>query len=781
MCKSEKDIPIWLDIKTEYIDENFEKVLNYLANGNKNDAFYRTTVELLGKRVDEYQKALRQRPVNFSESSNYDIQRIKFETRLIAASIMVDREPDSTRRKILYMLFLHSLSLIVPIELSGDLLELMISNIIYKDEPRLLFGWEDILNFEPQILAHKIINGDVFPNPTFADISFEGKGNLIIHEGSLCIAAMSQENLKLKSTQLTTSFNVIDDRLRLLTTKNAKLKQSDENDIESLEKYIKEFILEQSKVMKPKEKLKKTYSNGDALYMVVTACTFGKVLVRSVDPEFETVEGSLDFSNQIYPTYYADDFYKSLSVGQTIDATMTDYRKSLFSLKEGFTAHMIENVAVPYFEDDTKLLARVMKANEDSRGIMMLDWFTQDGLPIHTLYDDSYSPGDFGYIKIVSISEGKFYGFVMGEIVGRTLESFDYVQAKKMAIKGFDFPEDEDDVTTAISLLDPQSIHTLLDMMIRYQKTISKPTERFKVLCMTKSVAALVGASDYQDYIGFDMDYLKQLVLFAKGDVERMEMLHPEGKTAELDIVKQRCDIVRILQAYDDKNSSGLLESIIGDNSDESLTKIARLIRSCNIMGDVLPAATKNIIKREIARCLSLETEDEMDLDDENGIYLGIEDQHQEFKTSFVYPPDNDMQPNSSIQEKNIFKALCGFLNTEDGGTLYIGITDLGYVWGVENDMRYLNMSEMDTYTRFIQDRALSQFGGVDIIKHFIIKPVYDNRVVAIRVEPYEDGIVELNGKAYIRINNETREMNDKLRKLIREKKNAAREKTCSR
>ena len=46
--------------------------------------------------------------------------------------------------------------------------------------------------------------------------------------------------------------------------------------------------------------------------------------------------------------------------------------------------------------------------------------------------------------------------------------------------------------------------------------------------------------------------------------------------------------------------------------------------------------------------------------------------------------------------------------------------------------------------------------------------------MIAIRVEPYEDGVVELNGIAYIRINNETREMNAKLKRQIKEKKMAA-------
>ena len=53
---SQSQIPLWLDIKTEYIDENFEKVLDYLHKGTvakeTQDSFYSKTLELLSKRVD---------------------------------------------------------------------------------------------------------------------------------------------------------------------------------------------------------------------------------------------------------------------------------------------------------------------------------------------------------------------------------------------------------------------------------------------------------------------------------------------------------------------------------------------------------------------------------------------------------------------------------------------------------------------------------------------------------------------------------------------------------
>ena len=45
--------PLWLDLRTEYIDDNFEKVVEYLRNADKNDSFYKKTKELFEQRIEQ--------------------------------------------------------------------------------------------------------------------------------------------------------------------------------------------------------------------------------------------------------------------------------------------------------------------------------------------------------------------------------------------------------------------------------------------------------------------------------------------------------------------------------------------------------------------------------------------------------------------------------------------------------------------------------------------------------------------------------------------------------
>lgn len=76
--------------------------------------------------------------------------------------------------------------------------------------------------------------------------------------------------------------------------------------------------------------------------------------------------------------------------------------------------------------------------------------------------------------------------------------------------------------------------------------------------------------------------------------------------------------------------------------------------------------------------------------------YFGQEDDKQEFKSSIVYPA-GDTVANIDKQLATICRTIAGFMN-KDGGTLYIGVSDNGYVYGIENDYCHLNDGE-DTRT----------------------------------------------------------------------------------
>lgn len=91
---------------------------------------------------------------------------------------------------------------------------------------------------------------------------------------------------------------------------------------------------------------------------------------------------------------------------------------------------------------------------------------------------------------------------------------------------------------------------------------------------------------------------------------------------------------------------------------------------------------------------------------------FGIETQEMEFKSSIIYPAGNHMQPYPQEQRAVIMQTICGFLNSNKGGTLYIGVNKDGGACGVEDDLKYLKTDE-DGYGRYLHSMINEDMGQI--------------------------------------------------------------------
>ena len=127
----------------------------------------------------------------------------------------------------------------------------------------------------------------------------------------------------------------------------------------------------------------------------------------------------------------------------------------------------------------------------------------------------------------------------------------------------------------------------------------------------------------------------------------------------------------------------------------------------------------------------------------------------------------------------NVFKGVCAFLNTTDGGTLYLGVNDLGYVSGIEGEITHLQSITYGSYKgvdglmRYITDQA-KLFFDIDVVANIKIRPMYDNKVLALEIAPYEFGIVKLDEIAYLRVNAESVAITDAAIQRISSRKKLA-------
>jgi hypothetical protein len=354
-------------------------------------------------------------------------------------------------------------------------------------------------------------------------------------------------------------------------------------------------------------------------------------------------------------------------------------------------------------------------------------------------------------------------------------ESFDEKAARHDCIRAFaestDVPvyqRPEEDT----SELSPILLRLLLRLLFEYQKSLLKPSDRFRYLACANVMAELVGDDLAASYISFARTYLRALIQFVNGENISTIKLEPDEEYKQAKSTLIRLSIIELLKEYGRKeNSEKLAEAISSfEETLPQLSRLARLIQTANSMQGTLSGAALNVIRREIIHTLSIETENDADLEADKGIYLGVESGTLEFKTSIVFPPDNNMQPDEFAQSMNVMKGICAFLNSTTGGTLYLGVNDQGYVVGIDNDMQYLKMQTIDSYMRYVQDIAKKYF-GVDTLPYLRIEALYENTVVGIHVEPHPYRVVELNGTAYLRVNAESRIMPEEMRQELIDRK----------
>ncbi len=75
---------------------------------------------------------------------------------------------------------------------------------------------------------------------------------------------------------------------------------------------------------------------------------------------------------------------------------------------------------------------------------------------------------------------------------------------------------------------------------------------------------------------------------------------------------------------------------------------------------------------------------------------FGYEDDSKEFKSSIAFPAGT-IEADIDRQMLYIAKTIAGFQN-KNGGTLYLGVNDSGFVSGIHHDYQYLNSSKIDTF-----------------------------------------------------------------------------------
>lgn len=758
--------PLWLELKKEYIDDNFEKLQAYLQEKSRaqvKDSFYDTTIELLRERVKVLLDEMAATPIYVEKQNG---KSTTFYVNLLATYLLVDDEPSLTTTA--YVAFMNGLRELHP-RMSGRTLKTAVERLKHARVASLGFTWSDLSKIGTELFAFNACVLARFEAPLKKPVIFAKYGTSMLTENGLLLTCETRETAKALLKSGANSFDT-GIGVSIRTASSAKMKQSQENDLVAMEKYLKDFIQQLRKAQNRDVVTSlKSYDNDDEVVIRITNIDAqGTVFVETVDPEYKQLVGTIKWKHPSLMYYYTKSLYEYFRVGDFFTATLTNADEATFSLDEQLVKFFVEDTKEVEEEGGSVFLCKLIDEKQKRFG-----WLSERGVAFYSDKSEEYKKGDFAMLEVKRYGKGTYYGVIETDILEESNESFDERTVRHDCIRAFaeytpepvyeTKEEDNDEMHANVLSL-------LLRQMYEHQKTLLKPSDRFRFLANAYVMAEMVGEELSASYLKFARTYLRALIQFVNHEDIKAIELEPDESFKDAKPTLIRLSIIQLLKEYGKTENSELLARTIADFEDEIpiLARLARLIQTANSMQGTLSDAAINVIRREIIKTLSLETENDADLESESGAYLGVESGTMEFKTSMVFHADkeNHMQPDEPRQNHNVLKGVCAFLNSTSGGTLYLGVNDQGYVAGIEEDMKHLRLQTIDSYLRYVQDTA-KKYLGIDALTYIRIEPQYDNRVVAIHVEPHPYRLVELSGVAYLRVNAESREMPEKVREEI--------------
>ena len=757
----EEKTPLWLDLKKEYIDDNFAKLQEYLKScsiNKKKDSFFAITIDLMRQRVEDLLNTISMRPLYHEEE---DRKKLEFNVGLLATYLLADG--DHPLALPAYLAFMGELRTMTP-RWSDNIIKASFERLRHEKVTALGFGWNDLEKIGSELFAYNASNLVRFGSPLTKPLVLSKYGTAMLTPTGLLLTCQSKSEskklVKNGANSLDTGLGVA-----LRTPSSEKLKQSMENNPVEIDEFANGFIALQEKVQnKPSDIQLKEYDNGDEAIIRIDAIDRnGTMHVTTIDPAYRPIIGYITFEKPSIVYYYTSTIHEYFKTGDCMRATIKDNIKGVFNIEDQLIDFFVQDTKAAE-EEDNLFLCKLIDERPNFYG-----WINSLGIAFFTASVGRYSRGDFALLSVKGYGKGAKYGKIDAIIEEDSDDMFDETMARHDCIREFatqtvvpDSKKEEEETGE----LSPTILRLLTSQIFEHQKTLLKPSDRIRFLAIANVMAELVGDTTTSSYLRFARTYLRALIQFVRRENMDSIQLQPDKEYVKAIPTLIRLAVIEILKEYGKKGNSEKLSDTIHSFKDNLpiLSRLAQLVQTANAMQGTLSEATLNVIRREIIKTLSIETENDADLEADGGIFLGIESGTLEFKTSMVYPSNNHMQPDEYAQNLNVLKGVCAFLNSTTGGTLYLGVNDQGMVVGIDNDMKYLNHHTIDSYMRYVQDTAKKHF-GIDTLPYLRIEPLYDNTVVAIHVEPHPYRVVELNNTAYLRVNAESREMPEQMRK----------------
>lgn len=730
----------WLEIRKEYIIENFEKLLNYIRRyqyvEHRESGEFITTCRYLvdlAEELSEYSlsRSFLDTPVFRLKDSDMEVPDA-LAYRIMVAAIIASQKIGKDRQLIL----LRLINLLVTshkmphTDILQDLVE-VISNCV-RLSPILTLGikWDDIDNpvtFSPNRLLHNICRTK-FDTGNGSDCAFEGKGTIAFSNGFVIGVPMNKTDM-IRSIQTgsLTQYLSPAGNVRIMLPKSDHKRCPDS--VDEIADAVTFLTIAQNGIRPSVVESKKKYSSGAIITVQIKSCWGVKIEAETIDPDYEKVSGKVNIGlNELLR--YADIFQvlAMFAPGKLLKVEHTpDDHEFAFTMKAAFAQFYHE------YADQMR--------GESIPGVYIGDysagtqWLTEDGFVVNVMGNvtnddilyamENHIPLDVR-INSTKVSNGVI--LVNGSIIDNIdiyglpdpvldydtyqHDSFTYLFGEYMTYCQ-EFGRDAKK-SGKLRNVDSEGCVILGNVLMEHQKLLSDTMQR--LVSLVSALMFSITAEDYNvsAYIRHELEYQIAVAKFAAG-ASPMSLSISHGPVLDgIPEVERHERIIAKIRNYKEPEIGGAFDRYRSDENVEDT--VDGLIDASNRLIGKIDDREISRIKFELARALDV---DDQFKSVDNTTYYGVESDTLEFKMSAVCPPKNKLkgsveyEPDTQIWA--ILKTVCGFLNSVSGGDLLIGVRDNGLAVGIARDCELLfndrripeaNSDRYRTYLKNIIDNA---------------------------------------------------------------------------
>lgn len=807
----------WLEVRKEYVIENYAALLPYLRGYQydtrieADDSDFNKTFRCLKEVVDDICQTVSADNVYLHTTLQWDEDTLKKNVGLMASYLLAAQKKNMTDDHV----FMTLCDILLSVEKNPDLvllsyLKKVVANCAANAQVVVYgFNWDDIEKipqFSLSLFFQKTVKTVFSKREDDGGMFYEGKGLIIMDEGGIKLLPMNKQNYDKGNTvpQFVLPVGV--------SVAVNRLDKSNKTEFPELINTCTDMLRSLDNVVPSIKKELKEYEDGDLVKVRVLGKKFDYVECETIDPEYEKVRGNVFIPSVLFKFYNIFSISKENLIGalQINDVLLVKRQKIE---RYNFYPFILDIQVFKDFNNDhirdiQPYSCDAIHLTEFSNGLGNR-WLTDTGMQVNVIGDlndnqrycvDNDQPVRIRVFESKTDKNGNW--IVNGRYIYEESSTFvgtrnEFVEnARNKFIENFlDYYYEEpgdDQQASATRQLSPTAIPMLVNVLNRCSQLVGDTTLRYLYLFAARFLATIVSDAKSSAFLRQQMRYVECLVHFALGDetASTLNMRHDDD-LPELSVLSKEEAVVAQLAKYQDMDVERKPRTA---EADINTAYLEEMVSASNVLRGKLEPSELNRIKKGIADYLRV-ADVYRNITREYTDY-GEESDTLEFKTSIVFPPNNGMQPDPQQQQWAILKAVCGFLNTVSGGEILLGVNDYGRASGLRNDIgylfshRYIGSPTMDSYRLYVKtviDKAFRDnhnVEGLDVTSTVITYVIERNNegddLLRVHVNPYQNGIVSFRdehlpeglSRSYYRTSGATVRMDDKLMKLVKQRKN---------